>query len=222
MLLILTTINFSCSTDEVSVKTDSLINARPIIGNSLNPYEDLGIISYDLFHLYTNSLFTATSIDDISKNVSDLMFQYTNLNQPTIHLDSNYVSLVESIIYYPEEELEALVSENKISSLAEARIRDILEIISDDSKPIKSEIFNNLISYEIIVLSDGNLSTSEKELILLSSTFFRYSLYDSGGDDDKDWDLSVGKFIISIHGALSSIQDAVLMNVSTRIYLSKE
>src|SRR5690606_10092358 len=173
-------------------------------------------------HLYTNSLFTATSIDDISKNVSDLMFQYTNLNQPTIHLDSNYVSLVESIIYYPEEELEALVSENKISSLAEARIRDILEIISDDSKPIKSEIFNNLISYEIIVLSDGNLSTSEKELILLSSTLFRYSLYDSGGDDDKDWDLSVGKFIISIHGALSSIQDAVLMNVSTRIYLSKE
>jgi|SRR5690554_3527906 len=220
ILLCLATINFSCTIDETPLSRKDIITARPQTMNSLNPYEDIGITSYNLFHLYINSSGKSSNLEDISKDVSDLMVQQTTLNHPTIHLNESFIPLIESILDNPLDKLQDLLSLNKISTYAHEKILDLAEIITDDSKPIKSEMSDNIIAYEMSVLTDGNLLANEKEVLLLNAAFLRYSLYDSGGDDDKDWDLSVGKFIISIYGSVSSIEDALLMNLVSRIYLS--
>jgi hypothetical protein len=217
LLLLLTTSILSCNHEEANSSNESNIVAKHISGNHQNQFEEYGILSYDLFELYMNSNYNSTTLEDISKDVSDLLTYHSSLNPATIHLNNDFEFQIESLKANPVEMLEQIILENQMSSNAETKIYEIIKLITENSSITKDELFQHLITIENNVISDQNISTQEKDVILLSSSLLRYSLYDNGHDDDKDWDLSVGNFIVSFYGASISIQDALLLNLSNRI-----
>lgn len=217
LLLMITTTILSCSHDEPNSKNESLLNTRPISSNHQNYFEEYGILSYDLFDIYMKSNYTSNTLDDIAKDVSELLTYHSTLNAASIHLNDGFESQINAIKINPIETLEWIIQENDISSIAKIKINEIIELLTEDTSVIKNDLYSNLVSIEHTVMLDQNIPSQDKDIILLSSSLLRYSLYDNGHDDDKDWDLSVGNFIFSFYGATISIEDAILINLSTRI-----
>lgn len=217
LLLMLTTTILSCNHEEIIYTEESQLTAKPFTRNYQNHFEEYGILSYDLFELYMNSKYNSNTLDDIAKDVSELLTYHSTLNAASIHLNDGFESQINAIKINPIETLEWIIQENNISSIAEVKISEIIELLTQETTMTTNDLYRNLVNIENTVIVDQNIPNHDKNIILLSSCLLRYSLFDNGHDDDKDWDLSVGNFIFSFYGATISIQDALLINLSTRI-----
>lgn len=220
-LLFLISFHSSCDNEELTIISNSHSKkTRTILIDSENPFDELGEIHNVLFDLYSPPPNFQKDIEVIANEVNYLLSNYTNLQPSTITIDSLFVEWFEEIIYYPEQSLDTITSQSELSTLAETKLLNLIEITSGTTTTDINEALLEIISFEENIIMDIILSTKEKEIILMVSTIAKYSIYDNGDRKDKDWDLSVGNIVATINGAVNNNHNALLFALIAKIYLN--
>lgn len=220
-LLFLISFHSSCDNEELTIISNSHSKkTRTILIDSENPFDELGEIHNVLFDLYSPPPNFQKDIEVIANEVNYLLSNYTNLQPSTITIDSLFVEWFEEIIYYPEQSLDTITSQSELSTLAETKLLNLIEITSGTTTTDINEALLEIISFEENIIMDIILSTKEKEIILMVSAIAKYSIYDNGDRKDKDWDLSVGNIVATINGAVNNNHNALLFALIAKIYLN--
>ena len=220
-LLFLISFHSSCDNEELTIISNSHSKkTRTILIDSENPFDELGEIHNVLFDLYSPPPNFQKDIEVIANEVNYLLSNYTNLQPSTITIDSLFVEWFEEIIYYPEQSLDTIISQSELSTLAETKLLNLIEITSGTTTTDINEALLEIISFEENIIMDIILLTKEKEIILMVSAIAKYSIYDNGDRKDKDWDLSVGNIVATINGAVNNNHNALLFALIAKIYLN--
>lgn len=214
-LLSLVFLQASCDAEDLTITNQKQLRTASST-NSENPYDEIGMLYYNLLDIYLTSANTANSIENCAIELNRLLAA-SYLGQATIPINTDFTILINQIITDPEKELYIFISEMGLSLTVAAKINDLIGLVVSYTNNPYAETLTAINSFENEVLSHATLDFQEKEILLSVTSIFKVSI-DDNRNKDKDWDLSVGNIVAITYGAIHSQQDAILMGLTTQLY----
>lgn len=233
MLIVCTLLFISCDSTE-SEETPSKISQFNKIGNdelpfnSSNSYEFVGQAYQNVLHQYYS--------DSILPSFNDSIIEKVNWNASTHVLFKDFVLADYNLI--PESRINYIVSDSNtalnsiLSNLSlpskekdnfRVFISTLLFKVDNDLDYL--DIYNYVIAYESEIQKSDQLSSSEKEYILASTSIIRHSIYVKKRrpkkNTDLDWYWLRANFAGAIEGAQHGKNHAILAALKTGIIENK-
>ncbi|KGO93662.1 hypothetical protein [Flavobacterium subsaxonicum] len=221
----------SCTTEAIqSGATEYTLNANQAFAsrqgqgdatpaNTQNPYDFAGAAQNELLDLYLDGNYSYSSIEEVSEQVALLAIQhYTFGGQdtpPTISQEQ-----IAAILTNPSAALGAVATSPALSDTAAAAFSDFMVTLNAAQGATYEELYSLIISYEATVINNPAYSSTDKEVILTSTSIARYTIYYRKKRKDRDWDTSVGNIVAGASGAEENTISAVAMAVVTGISIN--
>jgi len=187
--------------------------------NAANLYDFAGEAQNELLDLYLDGNYSYSSIEEVSEQVALLAAQHYALGgqdtPPTISQEQ-----VASIVTNPSAALGAVATSPALSSTAAAAFSDFMVTLNAAQGATYEELYSLIISYEATVINNPAYSSTDKEVILTSTSIARYTIYYRKKRKDRDWDTSVGNIVAGASGAEENTISAVAMAVVTGISIN--
>jgi hypothetical protein len=212
----------SCSSDEKSLDTkpgssEYLRTSDTNPTNVLNPQDSVGMVYSELLNEYYSTEVKPASLDSLLVYLATLSdanpsflhwkgsgYQVPNNAHITFTLQDPSASLSNSIT-------QSGISEEAQNSLA-TFVDDLLILCEEEDD--YTLIHEYITTYEDSIVTNGNFSTSEKELLLVTTSLLRHSTHAKKKrpkkNTDPEWALMVGNFTGAIEGASEDRASAIM------------
>lgn len=195
--------------------------------NPNNPYDPVGATYYNvMIDYYLQESFPQNNSAIASKVVS-LALEDSSFVSMGFNYQFKSLMRVEYLISQGENGINSVVT-NAIDNQNTAQSFELFLVttlqLSDSEEEFES-IYNYILGYEASLLADTNLSTLEKEKLLISTSIIRHTVYAKKKkpkkNKDPDWDLLVSSFIGAVDGADVSMQEAIVRSLVAGIIENK-
>ncbi len=191
--------------------------------NPSNPYDSTGAVYLELLHLYYERETNAENLDALLSAIESTALDYPGF----IPFYSDYTSpdllTISSIINDPERTMENLVANSGLSLKARLSWYDFTDtILSYMEENLDYSILHQYITaYETEWGLDFTYTATDKQLLLVSSSIIRHSVYAKNKkpkkNTDPEWDLMIGNFTAAMEGAKHSKGTAIIYALVTGI-----
>ena len=220
---------FSCSdTSDSSIIPDAvhantyLISSK--IGdvspaNPLNPFDIAGQVHTELYAAYYED-------DSLVVDLSDVLHRVllvSNQNETFVSLsNSSYLidtTTLSSLIAQIDCCSAAIIDNSLATDEAVLSLQSFISTLVPlcDEEEDFNIIYSYITSYESNILASKNISTSDKQVILITTSIIRFSTYERKKrpkkNTDPEWDLMIGNIIGSVDGATEGLEAAVLKSL---------
>lgn len=176
----------SCSTDNASYSNlyedDQTLTVPK---NYNNPYDFIGA-------LYVESIKNFTSSDDIEKNNTSKLFDmFSGMSYEDDIVEEN-----------PMITLTDLIAQSQLTLAAQESLLDFTLAVLNYNQGNYTNLYTFIINYETQILNSDVYNHEDKRIILSFSSIIRHAAFKndsiqilSEGEDDEDWDTSMGNLI---------------------------
>ncbi|SHH92993.1 hypothetical protein SAMN05444671_4340 [Flavobacterium sp. CF108] len=185
----------SCSTesdielsDNPSNNTSTSKKSSILSGNQSNPFDGDGKKYDDALLSYLQNNEAPDTIEELTAQIQFISEEYTTSNN-NLTITPEHVSL---IMNDPINKLLGTIENSSLGMQAKAEVVGFIENLIDLQEEEYEQIYNYIISYETQVIANTELSTEEKQSILIISSISTYALEGESKRKDKDWETSVG------------------------------
>jgi hypothetical protein len=219
----------SCNSDKEfyeqearSVVTNTIANVSP--KNESNPYDEIGCLHTELFDTYYSSECLGGALSQIINTVEG------------IAAANNDFLAIKSSTYYPVSEVEirylldnkntCLVNAISSSSLTVAAKSSLTNFVTAFIETFDTEsdcevLYQIVVDYESEVLSNSLFTSTDKRIILTTTSVTRHTAYRTRKkpkkNTDPDWTVLIGNIVATIEGAEQGNDEAVMKALVTGI-----
>ena len=233
-LMILSLLIISCSADPIdtassinnkesskkSEKTARMTESLPP-ANSENVYDYAGKFHNKLLEAYLAGNYQDSTMVQISEQV--LAIAASNSDLALLDLEMNIpanLEEMEAIVHSPETMLNETIANSSMTTAAKNSLSSFMDAVLLWENEEYEVIYQSIISYESVVLTNPQFSSEDKRIILTSSAITRYSLYyNTQPPYDEDWETSVGNRVGGVSGAIenpfTAITNALITGIIT-------
>lgn len=193
--------------------------------NSENPYDSLGQLQYELFSSFYETAAATTDLDSVIHSVELLVFssqRFVPLQRPTY--EPLTAARIQDVLTTPLH-METTLAASGMTSTAQAMLTDFIAASVDycDASYDFEAVYSLITAYEAAVLADSSLTVQDREILLVTSSVIRHSIYTKKKkrpkkNTDPEWDLMVGTFRGAVDGAVHDPAHAVLFSVVAGIW----
>ncbi len=191
--------------------------------NPSNPYDSTGAVYLDLLHLYYEKKTNAENLNTLLPAVESTAFDYPGF----IPFYSDYTSpdllTISSIINDPQRTMENLVANSGLSLKAQLSWYNFTDaVISYIEEDLDySTLHQYITTHETEWGLDFTYTATDKQLLLVSSSIIRHSIFAKSKkpkkNTDPEWDLMIGNFTAAMEGAKYSKGTAIIYALVTGI-----
>lgn len=192
--------------------------------NSYNPYDYAGRIHDELLHMYyaqdsipNTTAGACTSVEELAASHEDFHFI-----QPTDYQSSS-VLRVSAIMANGATAISTAIDNADMSIEGEINLSRFVDDFTDvyNEEEDYSEIYNLIIGYENEVLTSNTLTSSDKKIILVTTSILRFSSLAAKKrpkkNKDPAWEILICHIAGTIEGASSSVAEAITMGLVSGI-----
>ena len=186
--------------------------------NAANPYDLVGRLHNALYERYYEEGKFSASLSEISSVVERRALENENYvpafgtTLPTLS-QARLSYLLDHSAAAQSEVISASVLEKSTQTSFDSFLTTVSVLA--DSEDDYAVLYDYVVAYEASVLNDAAIDTAAQEVILVTTSVVRYSLYERKKkpkkNTDPEWDLMIGSFAGSVEGSGSSQQHALLM-----------
>lgn len=176
--------------------------------NTANPYDIAGKIHNDILEVYLGTNPALGTIARISQRVDSI----SALNSDLLSLETSSANIygeIQEIIDNPQTALNQAIANSPMTLIAKDCLSGFMVSMLLWEPNEYSVIHESIISFEASVLSNVQLSSEEKRIILTTCSITRYSVYYAKKRKDKDWETSVGNRAGALQGAIANSSTAI-------------
>lgn len=229
LCLIFFVLFISCTTSDSDISTplsqkDKSFSAERLFegnpSNVLNPYDVAGRLHLELYYSYYEGNNLPHDLATISERVVSLANQnnlFTSLSSiPYSYVMEDRVAYVLANGSCCHQEIIATTVESEEASNHLSYIISTVLPYCESAEDYAS-IYSFVTTFEESILLSKNLTSSDKQIILTTTSIIRYATYERKRkpkkNTDPEWDLMIGNIVGSIEGGSYSIEDAVVMSL---------
>ncbi|MFH7017379.1 hypothetical protein [Flavobacterium sp. FlaQc-47] len=228
LLVILTSLLFSCTSENIESSSINLVeekskNTAKLLQNlspenPANAYDIAGKIHNDLLDVYLSCNYTFSTIPEISQKVDSISALNNDLLILGTNLPVNFQEIQE-IVDDPQTKLEQAITNSSMTNAAKICLSNYMASLllwDTNEYPI---IHQSIISFEASILANTQFTSEDKRIILTTSSIVRYSTYYAKERKDKDWETSVGNRVGAVQGAVANSSTAVNKSIVTGLLI---
>jgi len=228
LLVILTSILFSCTSENMESSISNLVeekskNTAKLLQNlspenPANAYDIAGKIHNDLLDVYLSCNYTFNTIPQISQKVDSISALNNDLLILGTNLPANFQEIQETVDD-PQTKLEHVIANSSMTNAAKICLSNYMASLLLWETNEYSIIHQSIISFEASVVGNTQFSSEDKRIILTASSIVRYSTYYAKERKDKDWETSVGNRVGAVQGAVANSSTAVNKSIVTGLLI---
>lgn len=203
------------------------IDTIPI--NRDNPYDAVGQVHHELLTTYYNGEglpLTLNGIVSTTQTIANDSSSFLNLTGGVPYI-FNHSNRVAYIVSQPVGLLDEVISGSIAGSEARINLKSFINSLLDacEQEEDFGVLYEYIVSYENSILQNANLSSQDRQTILITSSIARHSVYarkkKPKKDKDPEWQYMVGNIVAALDGADDSMADAVMKGLITGIVENK-
>lgn len=188
--------------------------------NSDNPYDAVGALHYELFSSYYETATAVTDLDTLIQQVETLAYANPSFLSLQGHsFQPVTATRIQSILTQPNH-LDLTLSTSGISESAQDKLKDFVAVsleYCDESYDFDT-VYAAIVAYETAVLADTDLTMQEQEILLVTSSVIRHSIYTKKKkrpkrNTDPEWDMLVSTFRGAADGAVYDKGSSLLFSL---------
>lgn len=191
--------------------------------NLSNPYDSTGALYLELLYLYYDKETNAENLDTLLSAVESIAFGYPGFTPFYSNYTSPDLLVISSMINDPERTMENLVADSGLSLKGQLSWYDFTDTVISyiEGNLDYSALHQYIITYETEWGLDFTYTATDKQLLLVSSSIIRHSIYAKSKkpkkNTDPEWDLMIGNFTAAMEGAKHSKGTAIIYALVTGI-----
>lgn len=228
-LFILTFFN-SCTSDSKITSQDnanksiSNRNTNELPGNIENPYDEAGRIHNELFESYYANSSRPITISGIFDSVATLAAANSNFSA-IITTSYNPVSTerIQYILDHKNTCVTEIISNSSLTVDAKlsltAFINSFLDTFQNENNCVV--LYNYVATYEKSVVNNPTLTSRDKQIILITTSIARHTVYlakkKPKKNTDPDWTVLIGHIMAAVEGAEYGMAESVTEALVTGI-----
>lgn len=187
--------------------------------NASNPYDFAGQMHNDILADLENTDLNLRSIAFIANAVDSVYTSNPGITSPSSENPLLVVRLAEiTAMVNNNNLLSSVLAASSMGASARISFSTFIGTLTLDHSHPYQEIYNQIVSYEAEILSNTEMSISEKRIILTTTSVIRYSAYEKKRKD-KDWETSVTSIAATIAG--SEVCPALAVKMAATVGLCK-
>lgn len=218
----------SCSVEEKENSQDSAVNASvsktsSTPANPFNSYDQIGELYAEMMSVYYAKDTNPVEVDSVLQQVETIAFTLPAFSGVSGSYVSPAVAAIDSIRTAPNDRLVASIFDSALTLKAQLRLRSFVDtaLLYATDESDYSVFYTHTTTFEFEVQSDFDYTTYDKQVLLITSSILRYTVYAKKKkpkkNTDPEWDLMVGNFTAAIEGAKISKGTAAVFALVTGI-----
>ena len=218
----------ACSDEEKETTQEPVLNVSvsktsSTPANPFNPYDEVGAIYAETMSVYYAKDTHPVEVDSVLHEVEDIAFTLPAFSSFSGSYVSPTPAAIDSILTAPSDRLGASILDPTLSLKAQQRLSSFVDtaLLYATDESDYAVFYAHATSFEFEVHSDFGYTTYDKQVLLISSSILRYTVYAKKKkpkkNTDPEWDLMVGNFTAAIEGAKISKGTAAVFALVTGI-----
>jgi hypothetical protein len=218
----------SCTTEEKDIVQEPVLKshvskASVSPSNPFNPYDGVGVLYAELMNIYYTKEIQHQQLDTLFDSVEKIASGLPAFTTVSGDYVSPTKTAIDSILTAPNDRLAASIFDSRLSLVAQLRLSAFMDaalLYASDGSDY-SVFYNHVTSFEFEVQTDFAYTPFDKQVLLISSSILRYTVYAKKKrpkkNTDPEWDLMVGNITAAIEGAKISKGTAAVFALVTGI-----
>lgn len=202
----------SCSVEEKeiiqeSALRDSVSKTGISPANPFNPYDEVGAVYAEIMSVYYAKDTHPVEVDSVLHQVEAIAFALPAFSSFVGSYVSPTSASIDSILTAPSDRLVASIADPTLTLKAQLRLSSFVDttLLYATDESDYAAFYAHATSFEFEVPSDFGYTAYDKQILLMTSSILRYSVYAKKKkpkkNTDPEWDLMVGNITAAIEGA---------------------